>query len=47
VDGLRGCSFKVFAHRTQAVEAILREHGWQRRFYRLSGVWQVALFARP
>jgi O-methyltransferase len=44
---LRGCSFRVFVHPTQAVEAILHEHGLQRHFYRLAGVWQVVIFARP
>jgi SAM-dependent methyltransferase len=44
---LRGSSFRVFAHPTQAVEAIVRENGLRRRFYRLAGVWQIAIYARP
>ena len=43
---LRGRSFRVFAHPTQAVETILKRNGLQRRFYRLAGVWQIAIFAR-
>ena len=44
---LRCSSFRVFVHPTQAVETILQEHGLQGRFYRRSGVWQIAIFARP
>lgn len=47
LERFRRCPFMVYAHPPQAVEAILREHGLQRRFYRLSGVWQIAIFARP
>jgi hypothetical protein len=47
LQGLRHCSFRVFVHPTQAVETILQEHGLQRRFHRRSGVWQIAIFARP
>ncbi len=43
---LRGSSFKVFVHPTQAVETILTENGLRRRFYRLAGVWQIAIYAR-
>lgn len=38
--------FRVFAHRTAAVEAILLERGLRRHFYRLAGFWQIALYAR-
>jgi len=47
LQGLRRCSFRAFVHPTQAVETILQEHGLQRRFYRRSGVWQIAIYARP
>jgi Methyltransferase domain len=43
---LRGSSFKVFVHPTQAVETILQQNGLRRRFYRLSGVWQIVVFVR-
>jgi 2-polyprenyl-3-methyl-5-hydroxy-6-metoxy-1,4-benzoquinol methylase len=43
---LRGASFRGFVHPTQAVEAVLHDHGLRRRFHRLSGVWQVVVFAR-
>lgn len=38
--------FRFFPHRTQAVEAALREAGLARRFHRKAGFWQVAVFAR-
>ena len=44
---LRGSSFRVFVHPTQAVEAILEQNGLRRSFYRLAGVWQIAIYARP
>jgi len=44
---LRGAAFRGFVHSTQAVEAVLRARGLQRRFHRLSGIWQIAVFARP
>jgi magnesium-protoporphyrin O-methyltransferase len=44
---LRGSAFRVFVHPTQAVETILQENGLRRRFYRLAGVWQIAIYARP
>jgi SAM-dependent methyltransferase len=38
--------FRVFAHPTAAVEAILLERGLRRRFHRRTGPWQVAVYAR-
>jgi len=43
---LKGSSFRVFAHPTPAVEAILNERGLHRRLHRLTGPWQIALYAR-
>jgi len=43
---LTGSRFRVFAHPTAAVEAILQARGLRRRFHRLSGVWQIAVYAR-
>jgi magnesium-protoporphyrin O-methyltransferase len=45
-ERIRGSAFRAFVHPTAAVEAILRARGLHRRFYRRSGVWQVALYAR-
>jgi hypothetical protein len=44
---LRGSPFRVFVRPIEAVETILHEHGLRRRFYRLAGVWQIAIYARP
>jgi magnesium-protoporphyrin O-methyltransferase len=38
--------FRFFVHRTNAVEAILRNAGLERRFQRNAGFWQVAVYAR-
>jgi len=43
---LRGNSFRVFVHSTQAVDAILRRNGLQRRFYYRTIFWQVVVYAR-
>ncbi|MGH2518131.1 MAG: methyltransferase domain-containing protein, partial [Ktedonobacterales bacterium] len=38
--------FRIFTHRTRAVEALLRDAGLERRFQRNAGFWQVAVYAR-
>ncbi|MFI5272593.1 MAG: methyltransferase domain-containing protein [Ktedonobacterales bacterium] len=38
--------FRIFAHRTRDVEALLRTAGLERRFHRDAGFWQVAVYAR-
>jgi Methyltransferase domain len=43
---VRRIPFQVFAHPSAAVEGILHSHGWRRRFYRVSGAWQIAVFDR-
>jgi magnesium-protoporphyrin O-methyltransferase len=43
---LKGSPFRAFVHPTAAVETILHAQGLQRRSYRRSGVWQIAVFAR-
>ncbi len=43
---LRGAAFRAYVHPTDAVEALLREHGLRRRFHRRSGFWQIAVFDR-
>jgi magnesium-protoporphyrin O-methyltransferase len=39
-------SFRAFVHPTEKVEAIVREKGFERRFYRKTAIWQVAVYAR-
>jgi magnesium-protoporphyrin O-methyltransferase len=41
-----GRRFRVFAHRTAAVESILAAHGLARIALRTAGLWQVAVFDR-
>jgi len=39
--------FRTFVHPAHAVQAVVRRHGLERRFYRRTALWQVALYARP
>ncbi|MCC7362529.1 MAG: methyltransferase domain-containing protein [Anaerolineales bacterium] len=43
---LTGSAFRVFVHATAGVEALLREDGLRRVYYRRSGLWQVGVYAR-
>jgi magnesium-protoporphyrin O-methyltransferase len=43
---LRGNPFRVFAHKTAAVESILERRGLARISHGTTGLWQVAVFAR-
>jgi 2-polyprenyl-3-methyl-5-hydroxy-6-metoxy-1,4-benzoquinol methylase len=43
---IRGNPFRIFAHRTEDVESLLRQHGLTRVFHRTRGMWQVAVYAR-
>jgi hypothetical protein len=38
--------FRVFAHRTAAVEGVVRAAGLEPRFHRNVGLWQVVVYAR-
>jgi magnesium-protoporphyrin O-methyltransferase len=40
-------SFRVFAHRTADVDAILAAHGLVKRLDRKTLIWQLALYERP
>ncbi len=39
-------SFRIFAHPTQAVDALIRTHGLRQRFHHKTWLWQVALYER-
>jgi magnesium-protoporphyrin O-methyltransferase len=43
---LRQSSFRTFLHSTAVVESLVRKNGLERRFYRKTLVWQVAVYAR-
>jgi SAM-dependent methyltransferase len=43
---LKSSPFRVFAHPTPAIEAILKERGLRRRYHRLAGLWQIAVYTR-
>ncbi len=43
---LERSTYRSFVHSTEAVEAILREHGFKRQTYRETLVWQVVVFTR-
>lgn len=38
--------YRAFIHADRQVEDLLHREGFQRRFYRQSGVWQVVLYSR-
>ncbi len=38
--------FRAFVHRTQAVDALVRGNGFQQRFRKTSGLWQVVVYSR-
>ena len=41
------CSrFRTYLHPTEAVEALVRDQGFKRRFYRRTFTWQIVLYAR-
>jgi magnesium-protoporphyrin O-methyltransferase len=46
LNWLQRTSFRLFAHRTAAVDAIVRAHGLAPRFMRNMGVWQVVVYTR-
>ncbi len=39
-------TMRQFIHPVEAIEALIRSNGFQRRFYRVMGPWQVAVYAR-
>jgi magnesium-protoporphyrin O-methyltransferase len=39
-------NFRLFIHPTEAVEAVIRENGLERRFYRKTLIWQVIVYGR-
>lgn len=44
--GLRKSAFRTFVHPSRQVEAIIHRHGFTRRFYQQTLVWQVVVYAR-
>jgi len=38
--------FRAYVHRTTAVDTLVRNSGFQRRFHKKAGVWQVVVYAR-
>ena len=43
---LRRNPFRIFVHPTAAVDGLLRRHGFLRRFYHKTLLWQVAVYGR-
>ena len=43
---LQRTPFRVFAHRSAEVDAVVRRNGLERRFKRNAGPWQVVVYAR-
>lgn len=38
--------FRTYLHPTQAVEELVRNHGFKRHFYRKTFTWQIAVYSR-
>jgi len=43
---LQRSAFRMFIHPTERIEAIVRQNGLQRRYYRRTLFWQVIVYAR-
>jgi magnesium-protoporphyrin O-methyltransferase len=43
---LRESEFRVFVHPTDAIEAVLREHGLERATHRRTLLWEISTFTR-
>lgn len=43
---LRRSPYRAFVHPTQAVEALVKSQGFQRKFYRRTLIWQVVVYTR-
>ena len=43
---IHGNPFRLFVHPTEAVDAVVRGNGFERRFYRKDGTWQIVVYKR-
>ncbi|RPI82205.1 MAG: class I SAM-dependent methyltransferase [Chloroflexi bacterium] len=43
---IRNSSFRGFVHTTEAVEAVVRHSGFERKFYHRTLLWQIAVYSR-
>jgi magnesium-protoporphyrin O-methyltransferase len=43
---MRRNPFRAFTHNTRAVDNLVRKNGFEQRFYKTSGPWQVVVYAR-
>lgn len=43
---LRGGSFRTYVHSSEAVDAMVRRHGFRRGFYARTFLWQVVVYVR-
>jgi len=43
---LQKSPFRTFVHPAKTVEALVSSHGFKRRFYRQTPIWQVVVYAR-
>ena len=43
---LQRSRFRTYLHPTDAVEALIRRNGFERRFYKKTFIWQIAVFSR-
>ena len=43
---LTGTPFRIFVHRTEQVDQIIREQGLEQDYYRKAGFWQILVYSR-
>jgi magnesium-protoporphyrin O-methyltransferase len=46
VISLTGTPFRIFVHRTEQVDQIVRDQGLVPRFHRKAGFWQILVYSR-
>ena len=46
VNRIRRCAFRTYLHPPAAIDAVLRAHGLQRRSFRRTLAWEVAVYSR-
>lgn len=43
---LTGTPFRIFIHRTEQIDQLVREQGLEREYHKFAGFWQVMVYSR-
>ncbi|MHA1926369.1 MAG: class I SAM-dependent methyltransferase [Candidatus Thorarchaeota archaeon] len=46
ISRIKRSSFRAYVHRSEKVDGIIRSNGFEKRFYREVGVWQIVVYER-